>query len=74
MTQDEALDLIRRLLKARDEAELMQLVSLSLPVIDGAFFNMAEAVIRKLEREGRPGPAAALSALTDRMLSMKTLI
>lgn len=74
MTQQEALALIRQLLKARDETELMQLVSLHLPVVDGVFFSTAEAVIRQLEREGKHGAVAALRGLSDRMLRMKTLI
>jgi len=74
MTQQEAVDLIRQLLKAQDEAELMQLVSLNLPVVDGTFFGTAEALVRQLEREGKMGAATALRSLSDRMLRMKTLI
>lgn len=74
MTQQEALDLIRTLLKARDEHEVMQLVSLHLPSLDGTFFSTAESAVRQLERDGKTGAAAALRSLTDRMLTMKTLI
>lgn len=74
MTQQEALDLIRQLLKAKDEAELMQLVSLNLPVVDGTFFSTAEAAIRQLERDGKQQAAVALRSLSDRLLRMKTLI
>ncbi len=74
MTQQEALELIRKLLKAQDEREVMQLVSLHLPTVDGAFFNTAESAARQLERDGKTGAATALRSLTDRMLSMKTLI
>lgn len=74
MTQQEALALIRQLLKARDEAELMQLVSLNLPVVDGVFFGTVEAAVRQLERDGKSSAAVALRGLSDRMLRMKTLI
>jgi len=74
MTEAQALDLIRRLLKARDEAELMQLVSLNLPLVDGTFFSVAEASARQLDREGKPAASTALRGLIDRMLRMKTLI
>lgn len=74
MTQEEALDLIRKLLKAGDEAELMRLVSLHLPAVDGTFFTTAEAAIRRLEQDGKTAAAAALRELTGRMLRMKTLI
>jgi hypothetical protein len=74
MNQQEAVDLIHRLLRAEDEDELMRLVSLYLPVIDGTFFNAAEASARQLEQEGKPAIAGALRGLTGRMLRMRTLI
>jgi hypothetical protein len=74
VTQQEAVDAIRKLLKAKDEDELMQLVGLYLPAVDATFFQTAEAVARQLEREGKPTIAASLRGLTDRMLRMKTLI
>ncbi len=74
MTQQEALALIRQLLKAQDEAGLLQLVSLNLPVVDGTFFSTATAAVRRLEQDGKHGAAAALQGLSDRMLRMKTLI
>lgn len=74
MTQQEAVDLIRKLLKARNEDEVMQLVSLYLPSVDGTFFSTAEAAIRQLEGAGKQSAAVALRSLSDRMLRMKTLI
>jgi hypothetical protein len=74
VTEAQALELIRKLLKAPGETELMQLVSLNLPVVDGTFFSTAEAAARQLEREGKPAAAGALRSLSDRMLRMKTLI
>ena len=74
MTREEALDLIRKLLKAKDERELVRLVSTNLPLVDGAFFQTAEASIQQLVKEGKPEAANALRSLSDRMLRMKTLI
>lgn len=74
MTQQEALDLIKQLLRAQDDEQLMQLVSLHLPSVDGTFFSTADAAVRQLERDGKTGTATALRGLTDRMLRMKTLI
>ena len=74
MTQQEAVDLIRRRLKARDDDELMQLVSQNLASLDGVFFATADAAARQLERDGKLSAASALRGLTDRMLRMKTLI
>jgi hypothetical protein len=74
MTQQEALDLIKKLLKAANEEELMALVSLHLSSLDATFFSTADAAVRRLELDGKPSAAQALRGLTDRMLRMKTLI
>lgn len=74
MTEQEALALVRQLLKAKDNDELLQLVSLNLPAVDGTFFSTAAAAVRQLERDGKSGAAQALQGLSDRMLRMKTLI
>ncbi len=74
MTQQEALDLIKQLLRAQDDEQLMQLLSLHLPSVDGTFFSTADAAVRQLERDGKAGTANALRGLADRMLRMKTLI
>ncbi len=66
--------LVRKFLKAKDDDELMQLVSLHLSSLDGVFFSTADAAVRQLERDGKTGAANALRGLTDRMLRMKTLI
>ncbi len=74
MTREEALDLVRRLLKASGDEELAGLIALNLPGLDGTFFSTAEAAASQLEREGKPRIAGALRALTDQLLRMKTLI
>jgi hypothetical protein len=74
MTSDEALLVIRRLLLAADEDELMGLVALHLPSVDSTFFSTAEAAARQLEREGKEQVANALRGLTNRLLTLKTLI
>ncbi|MBM4459834.1 MAG: hypothetical protein FJ011_19075 [Chloroflexi bacterium] len=74
MTEKEALELVKKLLRAADEEALMRLVSASLPVIDAEFFRVAAAAASQLERDGRADASHALRNLTDRMLRMKTLI
>lgn len=74
MTQQEALELIRELLKAPDERAVMRLVSLHLPALDGVFFSTAESAVRRLEQDGKTAAAVALRSLSDRMLAMKALI
>ena len=74
MTEEQALDLVRRLLKAKDEKELSELVSAHLSMIDGTFFGVLEASAQQLEREGKAHIAKALRGLGDRMLRMKLYI
>jgi hypothetical protein len=74
VTQQEAMELVRRLLKAQDEEELQRLVAANLGQIDGTFFGTVEAAAQQLERESKPQIAVALRQLAGRMLSMKTLI
>ena len=74
MTQAESVALVRQILGARDDDELMQIVGLNLGRIDGTFFGVLEASAKQLEREGKPNIANALRAIGDRMLRMKTLI
>jgi hypothetical protein len=74
MTEEEALELVKKLLKAADEEAVMRLVSASLPAVDAVFFRVAAAAASQLERDGRAGAGQALRSLTDRMLRMKTLI
>ncbi len=74
MTEMESVELIRDLLKARDESALMKLVNRRLQEIDGTFFAVVEWSVQELEREGKPEMARALRGLSGRMLRMKTLI
>jgi len=74
MTEQQALDLIRALLKAPNEPEVTVEGACFLPSLDGTFFTTAEAAARRLELDGKAPAATALRSLTDRMLRMKTLI
>ncbi len=74
MTHQEALDLIRSLLKASSEADLMDQINLNLPRIDGAFFAMLTRSAEQLRQENKPQIAESLERLGDTMLKMRTLI
>jgi len=74
MTHQEALDLIRTFLKAKDDAELSQQMNLNLPRIDGAFFAALHGSVEQLHREGKPQIADALERLGATLLRMRTLI
>ncbi|GAB4563763.1 MAG: hypothetical protein Kow0047_12930 [Anaerolineae bacterium] len=74
MTQQESLDAIRKLLLAKNEEELSQLIGLYLPAIDGTFFAVLNQSVEQLRKENKPHIADALEKLGAHMLRMKTLI
>ncbi len=74
MDRQEAVEAIRKLLKARDEKELSQLIGLYLPAVDGTFFTVLGQAVEQLKRENKPGIAQALEVLGAQILRMKTLI
>jgi hypothetical protein len=74
MTNQEALDLVRQLLKAPDEEGLMKIVTLNLPRIDGTFFTILNRSVEQLRRENKTPIADALERLGDKILRMRTLI
>lgn len=74
MTNEESLELIRTLLKAPSEDDLMKQVNLNLPRIDGTFYTVLNRSVEQLQREGKPEIAGALTRLGDTILRMRTLI
>ncbi len=74
MTGQEALQLVRQMLKAASEEELEQIVSLNLSRLDGTFFNVLNQSVEQLRREQKPEIADALQRLGDRLVRMRTLI
>ncbi len=74
MTGQEALQLVRQMLKAASEEELEQIVSLNLSRLDGTFFNVLNQSVEQLRREQKPEIAEALQRLGDRLVRMRTLI
>jgi hypothetical protein len=74
MTHQEALELIRTLLKAPNDEALMKEINLNLPRIDGTFFAVLHQSAEQLRREGKPHIADALQRLGDVILRMRTLI
>jgi hypothetical protein len=74
MTNDEALELIRSLLKAPSEDELTRLIAHNLPRFDGTFFGVLNRSVEQLRHEGKPQIAQALEGLGGTILKMRTLI
>lgn len=74
MTHQEALDLIRTLLTAPNDTELVKQINLNLPRIDGTFYTVLNRAVEQLQREGKSPIAEALTRLGDTILRMRTLI
>jgi hypothetical protein len=74
MTPDEALDLIRKMLKAPNEEELTQLITLNLSRFDGVFFGVLNQSVAQLKQDGKGQIATALENLGGTILRMRMLI
>jgi hypothetical protein len=74
MTQEEALELIRAMLKAPDEKEVTRLIAHNLPRFDGIFFSVLNQSIEQLKYEGKPQIAQALERVGGAILRMRMLI
>jgi hypothetical protein len=74
MTNQDALALVRQLLKAPNEEELMKIVTLNLTRVDGTFFNVVNQSVEQLRNENKASIADALERLGDKILRMRTLI
>ena len=74
MTKEEALELIREMLKAPNTEELNRLIAYNLPRFDGVFFSTLDQSVKQLKHEGKPSIAAALENLGGAILKMRTLI
>ena len=74
MTDKEALNLIRELLRAPNEEDLMRLVSQNLSRFDSTFFATRRRSVEQLNHEGKPEIAQALERLGGIILRMRTLI
>jgi hypothetical protein len=73
MTQDEAVDLIKKLLLAGSPEELQRLIGLNLPRMDHTFFAvLAEAA--EVETARNPAVGARLASLAQTLLPLRTLI
>jgi hypothetical protein len=73
MTQDEAIDVIKMLLRAESEKELQALIGRYLPQMDNTFFAvLTEAA--QAESVRNPVVAARLESLAQTLLPLRTLI
>lgn len=73
MTQEEAIDLIKKLLTAGSQEELQKLIGIYLPQMDNTFFAvLTEAA--EVESARNPAVGARLTALAQTLLPLRTLI
>jgi hypothetical protein len=73
MTQDEAVEMIRRLLLAESQEELQKLIGAHLPQMDNTFFAvLTEAA--EIESVRNPAIGARLQSLAQTLLPLRTLI
>lgn len=74
MNQEEALELIRTMLKAPDEDELTRIIAVNLPRFDSVFFSVLNQAVQQLRHEGKAQIADALEETGGTILRMRTLI
>ena len=73
MNQDQAIELVKTLLLAENEAELQRLIGVHLPQMDSTFFAvLTEAA--EVESARNPAIGARLAALAQALLPLRTLI
>ena len=74
MTNEEAVQLIRSMLKAPNEEELTRIIADHLSTFEGVFFGVLKRSVEQLKHEGKPQIAAALENLGATILRMRMLI
>lgn len=73
MNEEEAIQLIKTLLRAENEADLRRLISLYLPQMDNTFFGVLTQAV-ETESARNPAIGARLASLAQTLLPLRTLI
>ncbi|RME47836.1 MAG: hypothetical protein D6796_07200 [Caldilineae bacterium] len=74
MTVQQARDLLRKLVAARDGDELKKLVADHIMWCDGIFFAELDLLVEEFERRGDEASAAKLKSLGDYMARLRFMI
>ena len=73
MNEQEAIQLIKTLLRAESEVDLQRLISLHLPQMDNTFFGVLTQAV-EAESARNPAIGARLASLAQTLLPLRTLI
>lgn len=74
MTVQEANKLLRKIIKAKNAAELNKLVADNIMWCDGVFFAELEALVDMFKQRGDESSAAKLKDLGDHMARLRFMI
>jgi hypothetical protein len=73
MNEEDAVQLIKTLLRAESDEELQQLISRHLPQMDNTFFSVLTQAV-EIESDRNPAIGARLASLAQALLPLRTLI
>jgi hypothetical protein len=74
MTHQQAHNLLKKLIQAKDREELQQIISNNIGSCDGVFFAELEATVEQFRTRGDEGSAQKLKALGDYMARLRFMI
>ena len=74
MTHQEAQELLKELIRAKDKDELQQIVSINVSQCDGVFFAELEALVEQYRAKGDESSARKLKELGDFMARLRFMI
>jgi hypothetical protein len=74
MTGDQAHELLRKIVQAKNQAELQQLLSDHIQWCDGVFFAELEAMVAQFRAKGDQASAHKLQELGDYMARLRFMI
>jgi hypothetical protein len=74
MTHQEAQELLKKIIQAKDKDDLQQIVSTNVSRCDGVFFAELEGVVEQFQAQGDESSARKLKELGDFMARLRFMI
>ena len=74
MTHQQAQDLVKKIIRARDKDELQKIISGNISACDGVFFAELEAVVENFRAKNDESSARKLKEVGDLMARLRFLI
>lgn len=74
MTHQEAQQLLKKLIQAKDKDELQRIVSINVSQCDGVFFAELESLVEQYRDKGDEASARKLKELGDFMARLRFMI